>query len=114
MFSEREASSLERRRGGGHLDVFVKGDGLALRRRCARGRGRGGASRVGRGRPVWNFSSVAAGGAGRCGAPVSNGAPPLLGGPWASKMRPLSEPWHPRRRLARDLQVEEVLLNSEP
>ena len=37
---------------------------------------------------------------GRCAAPVSNGAPPLLGGPWASKLRPPSERSVPRRRLA--------------
>lgn len=49
---------------------------------------------------AWDFSSVAADGARRRGVPVSNGAPPLLGGPWASKLRPPSENSVPRRRLA--------------
>ena len=44
--------------------------------------------------------SVAAGGARRRGVPVSNCAVPLLGGPWASKLRPPSERSVPRRRLA--------------
>ena len=43
---------------------------------------------------------MVAGGVRRRGVPVSNGAPPLLGGPWASKLRPPSERSVPRRRLA--------------
>ena len=44
---------------------------------------------------------------GRCAAPVSNGAPPLLGGPWASKLRPPSDARSRGGGSRRDLQVEE-------